>query len=208
MKNFAKQLLLIGLGVLVLAGGCFCFSQAGLAAGDEEELSSAPGRSGRAGDLREKADRLRREDPEKFHQLVRDRAQALRGKLRDLKEKDPQKYEQVVARIRQMKIERLRRLKTEDPEKFSRIMERRRQAVDKRLSRLKETDPQKYEKVVAFKEKLGHLQELRQEDPEAFREFLEKHPRLKERLTSGRRGHGAPGPREPQRKAAEYDDVR
>jgi hypothetical protein len=208
MRNSTKQLLSVYASVLVLAAGCFCFSSPGLAEDDDQESRPAAVDSGRYRDLRQKADRLRQEDPEKFREMVRERAQDLRGKLQDLKEKDPQKYEQVVAKIRRMKIERLRRLKTEDPEKFRQIVERRREHVEERLGRLKETDPQKYEKVVAFRQKLGHLKELREKDPEAFREFLEKHPRLKERLGSGRRGHGVPGPRAPQRKDAGYDDVR
>ena len=208
MKNSTKKLLSVYASALVLAAGCFCFSSPGLAKDDDQGSRPAAVDSGRYRDLRQKADRLRREDPEKFREMVRERARDLRGKLQDLKEKDPQKYEQVVARIRQMKIERLRRLKTEDPEKFREIMENRRERVEKRLDRLKETDPQKYEKVKAFREKLGRLKEMREKDPEAFREFLDKHPRLKERLGAGRRGHGGQGSRPPQHKDAGHDDIR
>ncbi len=208
MRDTARKMLFACVSVLFFWAGCFCFFPSGVAMADDEELTPAAEASGPCRDLRQKAERLRREDPEKFRQLVRERAQMLREKLLDLKEKDPRRYEQVTARIRQMRIERLRRLKAEDPEKFRQFVEHRRQRVEQRLSRLKETDPQKYEKVVAFREKLRRLKDLREKDPGAFREFVEKHPRLKERIGAGRRGHGASGPSTPQRQDIRYDDVR
>jgi hypothetical protein len=208
MRDAKKKFLFVCASALVLGMGYFCFPPSGMAARGDEEPAPAAADSGRYRDLRQKAERLRREDPEKFHQLVRQRAQALREKLQDLKEKDPQKYAQVTARIRQMKIERLRRLKAEDPEKFRRIVAYRRQHIEQRLSRLKETDPQKYEKVMALREKLRRLKELKETDPEAFREFVEDHPRLKTRLEAARRGHGTHAPRAPQRQGTGYDDVR
>ncbi|MDD5019407.1 MAG: hypothetical protein PHH75_04185 [Candidatus Omnitrophica bacterium] len=191
-------------GILVLAAGCAgLFSVRPAFARETEATVSSQQR--RVRDVRERAARLRQQDPEKFRQAVQQRRQALHQRLQYLKETDPEKYRQAVAKIRQIKLARLQHLKKEDPDKFNEIVDQRRGHVEERLARLKQTDPEKYEKAMAFKKKLERLHEMRRDDPEAFGRFLQDHPRLKERLGRDCRGKASSG-RLPQEDTAE-DDV-
>lgn len=155
--------------------------------------------------------KLKKEDPEKFKELVKSKVKEKREYLRNLKESDPEKYKEVVSQAREKIKQRLQKLKEENPEKFEKIMQHRQQMRKKRLQQicesnpekcaeikqrrqeylrqrlaeLKETDPEKYEKImqrIKTGEFSGNLEKIKEKNPELY----EKIKKRREQISNGK----------------------
>lgn len=112
------------------------------------EWDVPPGLRGKAEELR----RLRKENPEKYQQLVKKRKQNLGKRLRKLRREDPEKFKEIIGKRRERIKDRLERLRREDPEQFKEIISKRRGLLRERLERIKKEDPQRYERIMKRKE--------------------------------------------------------
>ncbi len=112
------------------------------------EWDVPPGLRGKAEELR----RLRKENPEKYQQLVKKRKQNLGKRLRKLRREDPEKFKEVINKRRERTRNRLERLRREDPERFKEIISNRKERLRERLERIKKEDPQRYERIMKRRE--------------------------------------------------------
>jgi|GEM_PF-2965957 len=129
-----------------------------------------------------KLEQLKKDDPERFNALLKQRHEQRKQQLEQLKKTDPKKYEEIMQSMRQKRHERLLKLRAENPEKFKEFVEKRKAALQERLEKLKVDDPQKYAQIMAKRQKMQELRKLRQEDPQKFEQYLKDHPELAERM--------------------------
>ena len=126
---------------------------------------------------------LRKKDPEKFKESLKQKLKEQREVLKKLKEENPEEFKKVVGKKRQKIRERMRKLKEEDPEKFKELMCKRAQMRKKRLKKLCQDDPEKCREIMGkrrehFKEK---LEELKETDPQKYEQIKERIKRRKEK---------------------------
>jgi len=103
--------------------------------------------------------KLKKENPEKFKALMRERREQAHKRLEALKQSDPERYRKVMSRIHQRRIERMERLKKENPGKFKELMEKRKASIEARLEKLKTEDPQKYQRIMERRKKMQEFRE-------------------------------------------------
>lgn len=120
-----------------------------------------------ASETLERLRRLKEENPQEFHRLVKERKAQIKSKVREFKQNNPEKFEGFRKQVSENRVQRLRKMKRENPEGFHRDMQGRAQRFEK----------------------------MKRENPERFQKFIEKHPRFNEHMnkSSFTRGGGQPG---------------
>lgn len=116
---------------------------------------------------------LRKKDPEKFKEILKQKLKERREVLKKLKEENPEEFKKVMSRTRERIRQRMTKLKEEDPEKFKQLMQKRARMKKQRVKKLCRDDPEKCREILQkrkenFKKKLEELKEI---DPERYAEI-------------------------------------
>ncbi len=116
--------------------------------------------------------KLRQDNPEKFRKVMESARQRIRKRLEELRKKDPEKFKQIMAKHRERMRRRLEELRKKDPEKFRKVIARRRQMVRKRLEKICEEDP---DRCAAIKGKIKKRWDVfRTEHPEEYKRIEQR----------------------------------
>jgi len=122
--------------------------------------------------------KLKKENPERFKETVKEKTEQIRKRLEELKQGDPERYHRVMQKVRQRRLVGLERLRKEDPEKFKGLMQKRRENFQQRLEKLKTENPEEYKRIMEHKKKMQEMRRLRKGYPRRFQEDLEENPGL------------------------------
>ncbi len=131
---------------------------------------------------KDKMQKLKQEDPDRFQELAGRRREEIEKRLAALKEEDPERYEQLRSRIDERRRMNMENLKKNDPMKYRQTVTRRKEMVQERLKYIKKEDPERYKKISEGMREIKEFQHLRREDPQKAVEYLSDHPRLKDRV--------------------------
>ena len=158
---------------------------------DTDEQPSTP-----IGEEIQRLQQLRRDNPEEFRRIIKEKKEQLRRRMARLKETDAEAYQAMVSRLRQRREQQLERLKARDPEQYRQQVERRREHLEQRLSQLRQSDPQRYEQLVQQRRQWRRqsLERLKERDPERYEGFIRGHPEWTQE-----RGRAGPGEAMPSR---------
>lgn len=189
MKTKLNIIVAIALSINLSALGGFSYAQTNASSDNSGEKGvkqeiSRPDRPnpGQRRFTKEDLLQLKKEDPEKFQEVVRQIRKRIEGRLERLKQADPEKYNKVMQSIRQRQSQNLARLRKEDPEKFKEIIRNKQESIRQRLEKMKTENPQEYQRTVQRIKQIQGLRRLRRENPAAFNRFLKNHPVIQRRL--------------------------
>jgi DNA anti-recombination protein RmuC len=189
MRTKLSMIAVIALGINLIVFPGFSWAQTNASSdnpGGEEVKREAQLRekanTGYRGFTKEDLLRLKKENPEKFQETVRQIRKRIVERLERLKQTDPQRYNRIMQGIRQRQVQNLARLKKENPEKFQEIIKKRQEAIRQRLEKMKTENPKEYQRSVQRIKQIQGVRRFRRENPAAFNRFLKNHPVIRRRL--------------------------